>query len=71
MVSFPSWMATRFHGIFPGLTSELNAYINYMLPEPGGIGTDRAPGALSETDLTRSQLTALTREAEVANNEVG
>jgi len=71
MVSFPSWMATRFHGMFPGLTSELNAYINSMLPEPGGIGTDRAFGRQSETHLTRSNLTALTREAEIANNEVG
>jgi len=70
-VSFPSYLATRFHGLFPGLTSELNAWINQMLPEPGGIGTDRAPGRQSETDLTRSPLTALTREAETANNEVG
>jgi short-subunit dehydrogenase len=70
MVSFPSWVATRFHGLFPGLTSELNSYLNYMLPTPGGIGTDRAPGKASETDLTRSSLTALTQEAAVANNEV-
>ena len=71
MVSFPSWVATRFHGLFPGLTSELNSYLNSMLPTPGGIGTDRAPGKASETDLTRSSLTALTQEAAVANNQVG
>lgn len=71
MVSFPARLATTIHGVFPGMTSELSAWIHQMLPEPGGIGTGRALGKESETDLTRSKLTALTQQAAVANNEVG
>jgi hypothetical protein len=71
MISLPARLATTFHGVFPGLTSELNAWINQALPEPGGIGTDRALGNHSETNLTRSDLTVLSRQAAEANNEVG
>lgn len=71
MLSIPTRLATTFHGIFPGLTSELNAWIHRALPEPGGIGTARALGRDSESDAAPSPLTALTERAARANNEVG
>jgi len=71
MVTFPTRLATTFHGIFPGLTSELHAWVNHLLPPPGGIGTLRAPGKYSETDLTRSSLTTLSQQAAWENNEIG
>lgn len=71
MVSIPARLVATIHGIFPGITSELNAWIHGMLPEPGGIGAHRAFGRESETELTQSKLTALTQQAAMANNEVG
>lgn len=70
MVSFPARLATTFHGIFPGLTSGLNAWIHSAMPEPGGIGTGRALGRESETPATQSSLTALTQQAAEANNQI-
>ena len=70
MVSLPARLAATLHGIFPGLTSELNSWIHHALPEPGGIGTQSALGKESETEITTSKLTALTEQAAAANNEV-
>jgi NAD(P)-dependent dehydrogenase (short-subunit alcohol dehydrogenase family) len=69
MLSLPGRIAATIHGMFPGMTSELNAWVHGMLPEPGGIGTARALGRESESEITRSPLTSLTREAAQANNE--
>ena len=58
-----------FHGVFPGLTTEINALMNRALPASGGIGARRARGSESETPITRSNLTLLNRQAAVANNQ--
>ena len=71
MLSLPARLAATFHGIFPGLTSELNSWIHRALPEPGGIGTQSAAGKESESAATRSTLTALTQQAAVENNQMG
>ena len=70
MLSLPARLATTFHGIFPGITSEINSWVNQALPEPGGIGKQRALGRESESDVSPSTLTALNEQAAIANNEM-
>jgi NAD(P)-dependent dehydrogenase (short-subunit alcohol dehydrogenase family) len=70
MVSLPARLATTFHGIFPGLTSDVNAMLNRALPGPGGIGQERRLGKESESALAPSLLTALNERAAAEHNEV-
>ena len=53
----------RFNGLFPGLTTEILALANRVLPGPGGIGAERSLGKESETPVSSSFLTALGRQA--------
>ncbi len=69
VLSIPAKLAVAFHGLFPGMTADLNAIINGLLPEPGGIGTNKALGKDSETPFSRSPITQLDRLAAMANNE--
>ncbi|MFL6275671.1 MAG: SDR family NAD(P)-dependent oxidoreductase [Blastocatellia bacterium] len=62
--------AALFHGVFPGLTADLLGLVNQLLPDAGGIGTGRAKGRASESELSRSWLTALTDRAAEENNQV-
>src|SRR5205085_8867649 len=62
--------AALFHGIFPGLTADVLGLVNQLLPEAGGIGTRRAKGRMSESELSRSWLTALTDRAAEENNQI-
>ncbi len=71
ILSLPAQAAALFHGVFPGLTCDILGLVNRALPAAGGIGSARARGANSESPLTQSGLTTLTRRAERANNEVG
>lgn len=71
MLSLPARLAATVHGIFPGITSEMNAWIHQTMPEPGGIGTERALGKESESDWVPSSLTTLTEQAAQMNNEMG
>ena len=71
ITSLPAAIAARMNAMFPWLSAELSALADRtILPEPGGIGTARARGHQSETPITRSSLTALTRSAAAANNEL-
>jgi hypothetical protein len=70
VLSFQARLAALFHGIFPGLTADILSGIDRLLPEPGGIDTERAKGRDSESSLTPSWLTALTDKAASENNEV-
>jgi len=71
ILSLPAQLAVAFHGVFPGLTADLMRVANRLLPNAGGIGIARATGAESESAVTESWLTGLTRRAERENNEVG
>ncbi|HKQ04321.1 MAG TPA: SDR family NAD(P)-dependent oxidoreductase [Blastocatellia bacterium] len=62
--------AALFHGVFPGLTADLLGLVNQLLPEAGGIGTRRAKGRQSESEMSRSWLTALTDRAAAENNQI-
>lgn len=70
MLNLPTRIATTLHGVFPGMTSELNAWIHGMLPDAGGIGMSAARGLESESEWAPSKLTAPTEAAAVENNEV-
>jgi NAD(P)-dependent dehydrogenase (short-subunit alcohol dehydrogenase family) len=71
ITGLPAAIAARFHNTMPWLSLELAALIDQLvLPEPGGIGPSRARGHQSETPVTQSKLTALTRQAARENNEV-
>ncbi len=71
ITGLPAALAARCHALAPWLSLEMSALADrFVLPEPGGIGALRARGHQSETPVTQSSLTALTRQAERKNNEV-
>lgn len=63
-------IATLVHGLAPGLTTDLMAVINQLLPGPGGIGSKRARGKESHSTLSPSVLTTLNIQAAARNNEL-
>jgi NAD(P)-dependent dehydrogenase (short-subunit alcohol dehydrogenase family) len=63
-------IAAKFHGVFPGVSSELYGLINHALSGPGDSGEQRVQGKDSESAVSRSFLTALTDRAAARNNEV-
>ncbi|WP_229311046.1 SDR family NAD(P)-dependent oxidoreductase [Larkinella soli] len=71
ITTVPAKVITALHGLFPSLTGEVLAVINNLLPEPGGIGEQRAQGKDSETDLSYSFLAGPTDEAADRNNQLG
>lgn len=70
VISLPAKLAVLFHGIFPGLTSDLLGVVNELLPKPGGIGVLKARGKESMSSWSPSWLTLLNERAAVANNEI-
>jgi NAD(P)-dependent dehydrogenase (short-subunit alcohol dehydrogenase family) len=69
VLSLPAQLAVMFHGVFPGPVADLLGAVNQLLPAPGGIGSERARGHDSESPVTRSFLTLLTRRAAQENNQ--
>ncbi len=63
-------LAVLFHGLFPGLTADILGAVNSLLPAPGGIGSARAKGKESESNLAPSWLTALSDRAAEENNQI-
>lgn len=70
MLSLPARLAVTFHGLFPGMTSEINSWMNEWLPEAGGIGTRQARGHQSESEWSPSKLTALNEQEAMTNNQI-
>ncbi len=68
IVSLPAQIVTKIHGLFPGFTADVLAFVNRLLPDPAP-GDARMMGYASETSLSHSVATVLTDEAAVANNE--
>lgn len=56
-------LLSLFHGLFPGVTTDILALVNRLLPGPGGVREAKLRGYESETPVTRSFLTKLGREA--------
>jgi NAD(P)-dependent dehydrogenase (short-subunit alcohol dehydrogenase family) len=71
MITNVANVAVYLQAIFPELTQEILALVNRVLPKMGGIGHASALGYESESAVTRSFLTELTRRAALQNNEVG
>jgi short-subunit dehydrogenase len=70
VLSVQAKLAALFHGVFPGLTADILGLVNELLPAAGGIGTARAKGKESQSDLAPSWLTALSEAAARENNEI-
>jgi short-subunit dehydrogenase len=71
VISLPAQLAVFFNSNLPGLTAELLAIANKVLPEPGGIGKRTAKGKESYSNWSPSWLTSLNEEAAMRNNEMG
>jgi len=69
ILSIQAKIAAKFHGLFPGISSELYGLAAQALPGAGGVGEERVRGRDSETAVSRSFLTTLTDRAAVENNE--
>jgi len=70
ILTLPAQLAVWFHGLFPGLTSDLLGVTNRLLPGPGGIGTAAVQGKDSESAAAPSVLTTLSDRAARRNNEI-
>ena len=70
VLSLPAKAAAKLQGLFPGLTNEVLALTNRLLPGEGGIGTAKAPGHESTSAAAPSILTALSDAASARNNEL-
>ena len=69
VLSLPAKLLVGLNGVAPQLVSEVSALINRWLPDPGGIGTDRASGDESTSNWSPSFLTTLTQRAARRNNQ--
>jgi NAD(P)-dependent dehydrogenase (short-subunit alcohol dehydrogenase family) len=67
LIGLPAKVAVLARTLAPNLTAAMLAYMNRLLPQDGS--TDRHRGRDSETPLTRSWVTRLTRQAAQKNNE--
>ncbi|HEX8824754.1 MAG TPA: SDR family oxidoreductase [Archangium sp.] len=66
-LGLPAKVATLARALAPNVTAAVLAYINRLMPQDAS--TDRHRGRDSETPLTRSWVTQLTRRAAQKNNE--
>jgi len=73
ILSIPADAAARFHGLFPGLTSELLSLVNRMLPTGTQLSGDARPGHHVEAGLNSRMwklITVLGRNAAKSLNEL-
>ena len=70
LFTLPAKAAVLVNAIFPGLVSAaMKAANRFLLPEPGGVGSQRVKGYASRK-ATPSMLTALSDQASARNNEI-
>jgi len=71
VLSIPAKLAVKTHGVFPGITADVLALVNRLLPgAPGTGGEDAKAGAQSFSKASPSPITALNERAAVRNNEI-
>jgi short-subunit dehydrogenase len=70
IVPFWTQISAKLFALFPGLNSTLLGWANRLLPEAGGIGSERAFGKDSHSSLSPSWLTSLSDKAARENNEI-
>lgn len=69
IISVQAQLLARFHGIFPGITTDIMGLTNRLLPSSQGTGTESHSGIESETTITRSFLTTLGQKASKTYNQ--
>jgi NAD(P)-dependent dehydrogenase (short-subunit alcohol dehydrogenase family) len=72
ILGVPAHLLVWFHGLAPGLTSDILAAINGVLPagEPRGAQLEARTGRQAESAITESPLTGLTQRAARDNNQL-
>jgi short-subunit dehydrogenase len=70
ILGLPAKVAARIYALAPGLSAEILAAANRLLPAPGSDGDETRKGYESETGFTQSWITGLTRAAERENNQL-
>lgn len=70
VLSFPAKLAVLLHGLAPGTTTDLLAFINRLLPGSGDNGTEVKTGSQSTSKLSPSWITTLNERAAKRNNQV-
>lgn len=69
-LSWQARVAATLHALFPGPTAAALGVVNRFLPRAGDVGERGVMGYDSESPLTRSWVTALSRRAALRNNEI-
>jgi short-subunit dehydrogenase len=69
VISVPAKIAVLFDSLFPEAMSQMLALTNRLLPDAGGVGTQRTKGRDSTSAWSPSWLTTLNEEAALRNNE--
>ena len=71
ILSLPAKLLAAFHGLMPGVTTDVLAWVNRALPATGegSAANERHKGYESETPPTKSYLTKLSRDEAARNNE--
>ena len=71
ILGFPAKVLAKFHGLFPGATIKILGLINRFLPDAGPVeGLQRHTGRESESRVTQSFVTGLTRKAAQEYKEI-
>jgi NAD(P)-dependent dehydrogenase (short-subunit alcohol dehydrogenase family) len=70
VLSLPAKVAVKFHGLLPGITTDVLGLVNVLLPPPGGIGSDVRTGKQSSSSASPSWITTLNEQAAQENNQV-
>jgi short-subunit dehydrogenase len=69
VISWQAKLLAGIHGVAPGLTQQVLARVNRLLPDAAG-GTEKKTGRESQSAVTRSPLTALGKRAARRYNQV-
>jgi short-subunit dehydrogenase len=70
VLGIPAKVAVMFDQLLPEISGDLTAVAGKLLPQMGGIGTEKRRGAESESEASESFVTDTTDEAARRNNQV-
>lgn len=69
VLSLPAKFAVKFNALFPGITADVMAAANLMLPGAQGSDTEIKTGKQSYSEVSPSWVTTLTERAAESNNQ--
>jgi short-subunit dehydrogenase len=70
VLSLPAKIGSVIHGMAPGLVTDALAWVDRLLPAPGGVGTGAVEGRNSRPEWLPHWMTTLTDQAARSNNEL-